>query len=289
MAEENKLKGSAQEVQVLQEQIKQLKEQLNTLNAEKEAMFSKKEESSKKIRALISQVVNAKKERNKLTDFVKEVKVKRTKLNAEISEYLKRMDSMKKSLPKKRGESPGRLREKIEQLNRKIETEVMNFSKEQAINKEIRELKKKLGKAEVEGGSLKDYRKTTQELKKIKKKADAEHKKIQSVAKESQQKHEKILEQSKIIDAIKEEEQKCMAEFLAKKEEFTVVNNKLKDTIKLLHPHKIQLRQDSNERKEQYKKKTKKKLAERKRDAEEKFKKGEKLTTEDLLAIQGAP
>ena len=87
------------QAQSLQEEIRKLKEQLNVLNADKEALFSKKEEVSRKIRALISEVVASKKERNALTDSVKVVKELRTKLNSEISTKLKAVGEIKKTAP----------------------------------------------------------------------------------------------------------------------------------------------------------------------------------------------
>lgn len=273
-----------EQAQKVQEEIKQIKQTLNKLNAEKEDFFTKKEETSKKIRALIAEVVESKKERNKLTDSVKDTKELRTKLNQEITSRIKTIGGRPARGPRKKGESPDRIKKKIEELSLKIETEAMSFDKERSTNKQIKELKKKL--AQMEPAPSVGGAEVPKDLKELKKKADEEHKKIQKVAKESQEMHLKILEKSKVIDQLKEEEKKWMNKFLEKKEEFTNVNNELKAKLKLIEPYRKEMGLAIAERKENEKKKTQKRLEERKKDAEEKLKKGKKLTTEDLLAMQ---
>lgn len=280
------------QAQSLQEEIRKLKEQLNVLNADKEALFSKKEEVSRKIRALISEVVASKKERNALTDSVKVVKELRTKLNSEISTKLKAVGEIKKTAPapgsySMRGDSAEFIKAKIATLSTKIETEVMAFSKEQALNKEIKDLKKKLLAAQAKSDAYSAARGASSDIRTLKRQADAEHKKIQDVARASQEKHTKILEQSNVIDALKVDEQKFMTEFLAKKEEFTKMNDLLKTKISELKPLRDALGGEDKQRRDEGQRTVRKKLEDRRREAEEKLKTGKKLTTEDLIVLQG--
>ena len=110
---------------------------------------------SKEISQLIKELKTLKDKRNQLTAKVKESKKERENYNELIKqkiEEVKKLRIEKNNVAKKYHitEDPMKIKATIEQLEAKIETNVMSFEKEQSLMKKIKELKKKY----KEAGSL---------------------------------------------------------------------------------------------------------------------------------------
>ncbi len=283
------------ELDSLKKEISGLRSNLNSINDEKESWFRKKEEIGSKIRELIAVVKENKAKRNELTGNVRLNKEKRQELHDSIA---KRIKEIKDSEPEKgAGEEQKKSREvpnihfverQLETLNRKIETEVMSFDKEQALMKKIKELKKQKAEAKKMLESVTGSRKASREIDQLKREANLIHTVIQTTAKESQEKHEKILEISKEIDKLKVEEDEAYRKFSELKQKFTEANNVLKSRLDSLNDVYKKLGQEKEQREEQVKQSRRKTLRQKEMEVNEKIRKGEKLTTEDLLVLQGA-
>lgn len=279
-------------------EIVEIKEKLSKLHEEKEALFAKREQVSNKIRSLISNIKGQKIERNTLTDSVKSVKDERDKLNEEIRTRIAELKKLRASAPKttpasqssnprdRMRDSPGFLRKQIEKLENDIEHEVMSFDKEQKLMKQIKDMKKKLSEMQSGGEVWDKIRKLSKEVDALKKVADEKHKVIQDAAKGSQAKHEGVLGVSKEIDDLKEQEKKLHEEFLAKKEEYTNLNEEYKKLAGIQSDEVHEKRKKRQEEEAQEHAQEMKKLAQRRADVELKLKRGEKLTTEDIIILQ---
>ena len=109
---------------------------------------------------------------------------------------------------------------------------------------------------------------------------------IQKTAKESQDKHEGMIALSKEIDGLKKEEEEAFKRFIEFKTKFNEVNDKLKE--KLVELNNIKLEVDKHIKSKRLEKESKEQaiLRNKEHSVEEKLKKREKLTTEDLLIFQ---
>ncbi|MEK6960673.1 MAG: hypothetical protein AABX47_05845 [Nanoarchaeota archaeon] len=266
---------------------------LRELNAQKESLFSQRNAVSQKIRALIGQIKAKKSDRNLLTDSVKAQKEDRAKLSKEIRDKIDVIKALKEKLPKQapspafKGprESPGRLRAQIEELNRKIETEAPSFEKEQKFMKMIKELKRQLDETEKRDEGSSEVRALSKEIDALKAKADSAHDEVQEKAKQSQALHEQILVWSKEVDELKKQEESLQSQFLTSKKEHDDLAVKLGE-MRVEREHKARDGQQRQEAQEQARQK--KRLSQRIEEVQEKIKKGEKLTTEDLIILQGS-
>ena len=157
--------------------------------------------------------------------------------------------------------------------------------------KMIKELKKKSSEADVVKGVSDEIRKLSREIDDKKKVAQRTHKDLQDKAKESQIMHETLIEASKEIDGVKKEEEEAFKKFIEFKQDFNDTNTKLKTCLReLKEMNEISLKVGLAKEKTKKKKeaKTKAALKEKQKEVEEKLKKGAKLTTEDLIAMQSA-
>jgi uncharacterized coiled-coil DUF342 family protein len=278
-------------LQSCKSEISGLRSELDKANEEKEKLFAAKEEFSKEIVSLISDIKKYRKIRDELTKSVQDSKVKRTELNKEINEAIAKI----KELQKKRKDSmdksgiqgnPAKIKKEMEAIEFKIETEPMDFNTEQKLMKRIRQLKKEYGGFSDMGDLNKDIKELSKHIDGLKKQADEIHHTLQTNAVESQKKHEEMIQFSHKVDELKKKEQDAYKEFFSKKEVFSALNLKLKEHLKNFAEVSKKLEENNVQASKDKKKKQKDIIEEKQMSVQEKIEKGKKLTTEDLLAFQ---
>ncbi len=286
---DNEKSNSAKQIHALNQEIIKLRKRLNELDDQKEAVFAKKNAVSKTIRELIAQAKEKRVERNRITDSVKEEKQTRENLNSTIRSKIDEINALKKQLAgksKTNEGNPAKIKIIIENLDEKIEREVMSFEKETKIMKQIRGLKKSYDELTAGNAVWAKINTLSLEVDALKKDADSKHRGIQEKARVSQEKHENVLEVSKKIDELREEEKKLREEFAKKKKEFLEVNANLKDKLaefaKLNESnavHAASARRAGESKIKHY-------LKEKLKRVQEKLQDRKKLTTEDILILQ---
>jgi len=287
-------------LELAKKQIDELRNKLNQLNNEKEGWFKKKEEFGSQISSLIGSLSSNKKERNKFTNEVKELKIKRKELHdlikTKISE-VKKFNEQKSETAKKYGitSDPSNLIKEIQALEFKFETEGLTFDKEQKLMKIIKEKKKKLNEAKKISDVWEKTGKISKEIDDLKREADAIHKKIQSEAGHSQQKHEQLIGSSKEIDELRAKEQEAFNKFVEAKKNFSEINDKMQETLIQVIQLKQKLGLEEEKRRPQREKQkvshqseSSKLIENGEKIVNEKLKNKKKLTTQDLLLFQAA-
>ena len=290
MQEENK-EELFKKLDEIRRDVTSLKTELNQIDDKKEEWFKKKEDCSKKIKDSIGHIKDDREKRNSLTKEVKDNKEKREQLNKEVKEKIseaKELNKEKEKISKKHHihEDPSKIKEQIERLEFKIETEGLSFEKEKGIMSIIKNLKKKYKESEKISNVWDQLHTKSKDIDLKKREAEEMHKKIQKTAKESQDKHEGMIALSKEIDGLKKEEEEAFKRFIEFKTKFNEVNDKLKE--RLVELNNIKLEVDKHIKSKRLEKESKEQaiLRNKEHSVEEKLKKREKLTTEDLLIFQ---
>ena len=272
-------------------EVSKLRNSLNELDKEKESWFKKKDDLSKKIKDSIQKIKDNKNRRDALTQEVKELKPKRDSVNKELAlkspelEKLKKERSeLAKSIDVK--ESPSRIKQQMEKLEFKIETDTVSFEKEKELMKKIKELRKDYDKVSILEESNKKIREVLYNARGIKKSANDAHNLIQEKARQSQILHEEILKISAEIDKMKVEEEDAFKKFSELKKKFNETNSQLKEKLKIMNHVKISLDKISSDKREKKRQEIESFLKSKEDAVNEKIKKGQKLTTEDLLVFQ---
>jgi uncharacterized coiled-coil DUF342 family protein len=271
-----------------------LKEKLEKLNQKKEDAFHRKQEISTKIAEKINQVNEYKKARNDLTRQVRELKVDRDKLNTEITAKIgeiKAAQPVKVEMPQVTGPKgerlrPGDLSRQIKALEQKIETVPMSFEAEQKTMKQIKVFKKQLDQFQGAYEHRGELSAKSKEIDALKKDANALHAKVTQMAKQSQEHHEKLITLSKDIEDLKVQEEALYQEFLAAKQEYMAMSGDMREVQAEQREKRAAERQEKDKQKKAKEAEDQKTLKQRAKEAEDKMTRGEKLTTEDLLAMQ---
>ncbi|MBS3097910.1 hypothetical protein J4209_03905 [Candidatus Woesearchaeota archaeon] len=279
-----KLEDTKREVSVL-------KTELNQIDEQKELSFQNKERYSREIENLIREAKEKKVKRDLLTKQVKEDKEKRQKLNEEIKKSIseiKKLNEEKEEVIKKHKikEDPSIIRAEIEKLEGRIETDIMPFEKEKELMKRIKELKGAYGRSKEISSIWEKGHALSKNIDNLRKEAEEAHIRIQNRAKESQSKHEEMLEISKKIDDLREKEEKDFQKFIGLKRKFNEINEKLKEKLLEMGKLKEEVDKHKTETKKKMKEEEDKILKDKEEFVQEKIKKGEKLTTEDILVFQ---
>jgi len=240
---------------------------------------------------LIGQVKGVRSEKDSSFVQIQEFKKERDNYNAKVKELIvgvKKLNEEKKIALKKYNikTDPEKIKEKIEKLDQSIETEAFSFEKEKKVMEQIKKLKRLYDESAIVREILEKTNKISAEIEDAKKKGREFHEKVQSSAQKGKEGYLEFIDISKRINQFKDLQEKAFKKFLDFKNEFVKINDMLKE--KLSEVNKLRGFFDMRRREQKKKKEEQeKKIVEGKiKKVEEKLKKGEKLTTEDLLAYQ---
>lgn len=274
-----------------QKEVTTLRVELNQTDEQKEAAFNSKEEHSKKIRELIRKIKDNKSKRDSLTEQVKKDKELRDQLNSKIANKIsefKNLSREKQGIIKKHkiNADPFQIKNEIERLESRIETEVMSFEREKEIMKRIKELKKEYKDSKDISSIFGKIDSASKEIDGLKAEAEDAHKRIQSRAKESQSRHEEMIASSKEADELRVKEESAFHKFVEMKKKFDGVNEKLKEKLLEMNKAKKETDKYQLENKVEKQRVEEEFLKMKEEDVQKKMKRGEKLTTEDILVFQ---
>ncbi|HLC86829.1 MAG TPA: hypothetical protein VJH65_00945 [Candidatus Nanoarchaeia archaeon] len=259
--------------------IAELRVKLNSINKEKEVWFKKKEDLKLDINKLVSQIKEFKSKRDKANISVSELKKQRDTYNSQVKSLISQLKTLNKekySVLKKYNikVDPAKIIEKINSLERQVETEV-NFKKEQKLMEEIKKLKRAYDQVAEVNEVVKKTTKIENEFKEAKRKADDIHNKIRLLTKDDD--YINFIDMSKKINDLKKEQEEAFNKFISYKNEYLKVQNQIDDLMpkKPVYIEKKQDRSIKDIFKEKY------------RAIEEKLRQKKKLTTEDIITLQG--
>jgi uncharacterized coiled-coil DUF342 family protein len=298
MLNENENKELIQKFNQDKIEITKLRNQLNDLNNQKESWFDKFEQ----IRRDISRIIREKREsfskRNSATVEVKSDKVKREEFNKQIKEKIEEKKKIlleKDHIEAKFGMKirPSEIKEKINKIEYKIETEVMGIEKEKKLMKEIKDLKKKFEEYKKVSDVWDKIKIVDKEIDALRLQSNEVHQRIQSKAQVSQESHVAGISKD---TQLKELEAK-QAEALVKCDEFKMRFTEVKKELeaKLAEMGKLgfkvsdvrhEQQAERNKQDDMRKEKETMHIKDLEEQVHQKLKKGQKLTNEDLLIFQ---
>ena len=288
---ESSAKELVEELNKHKAEVSKLRNILNELNREKESWYKKKGDISAKIRASIQKIKESKLRRDALTKEVKELKPKRDTINKDISSRSSDLDKLRKEKTELAREldvidSPSKIKDAIEKLEFRIETEAISFEKEKGIMKKIKELKKLYNNSKDVQEVDKAAKNSAGIIRSMRNEAKDAHHSIQEKARHSQLLHEEILKNSAEIDKMRIEEGDCFKKFSEFKKKFNETNAQFKEQLKAMDAIESQLDKINLEKKEKRRQEQESFLKSKEEAVNEKIKRKEKLTTEDLLVFQ---
>lgn len=278
--------------QDLKREISNLRNKLDDLNVEKEKWFNAKEDLKKKVSELIKSIKELKSKNDSFNINVEKLKKDRNSNNNKVKDLInnvKRLGIEKSEIFKKSGikEDPSRIKERINKLELSIETEGFSFSKEKKVMDEIKKFKRILSEASGAADISNKMNKISKEIDETRDKAEESHNELQQCINENKDKYDEFIRLSKQINESRSKQEEAFKRFLELKKEFSLTNNLLKEKLleanvigANIEEHKIELQEKRKLREEKV-------LEEMAKEVEEKLRLGKKLTTQDLIIMQG--
>tara|TARA_Y100000310_G_scaffold324130_1_gene385606 strand:+ start:76 stop:951 length:876 start_codon:yes stop_codon:yes gene_type:complete len=270
--------------------VEGLLKQLKSAFQEKEEWFSKKEELKKRIHEKAAGLKTLRSERDSFNSTIKDAKVKRKAAHKVVKEDTSAVEQLKQeedAAKQRVTGSPAVLRKRIDRLEITVETEAMSFDKEKGLMKQINQLRKQLHAVASVRALTGTTRRATREMHSSKRKADSLHKKIQSSARKSQARHLKLISSFKEIRKLEKEQEAAFNAFVAGKRKCQELQKEISKAQAVRR--KVRKGEQDKKRQGQARKQSRNQslLAEKAKVVEEKIKSKGKLTTEDLLVLQG--
>ncbi len=276
----------------LKSEISALKRELGSISARKNGIYSKLEALRKEFRPLIESIKALKTRRDEHTASVKSLKTEREAASSVVkktAEELKKVRQEKEKKSKELGirKTAQSIAAEIERLEFTIETGALPFSKEQKLNKVIKEKKAELKNAQQLKVSIDQLRQYSEQLNSSKTASDSAHKELRLHASVSQKLHEEMLAHARKADEVK-----ARITLLDKElEELKAMQSELKPQLdrKLKELADSSKDLDSLKAEEELQRKIEEEkiLAEREKQLTEKIKSGKKLTNDDLMMLRG--
>ncbi len=271
--------------------IAALKDEINAVNAEKEKWFGLKEEYKQKIQKAIDEIKSKRSGRDALTGNVRSIKVERSAaqdlIKAQIDKITK-LRTLQTEIQTKLGISGDfeKLRSTLARFEEKLETEAIPFKKEKELMEKIKDVKKKMKEASALTTILDEINKERDILHTLRKDSNTKHKQLIENAKQSQEHHEGMIDARDSLTKLKKEEEEAFAKFIEYKKKYTELSIQLKNLQGQAHEEREKAQSEKEEKRREHRKKEDQVLKEMGATVEEKIKKRQKLTTEDLLVMQ---
>lgn len=272
----------------LQTKANELKEKRNQLHSKSKKLADERDSLNSTIREIRNKISEHKAKRDELNERVKHAKEQRNKLNKSYSEIKKQIDELEKTRYSAAGVNLNELKRQLRNLEDEHMTQPMSPQKEKKLIEVISGLHSKI--KEQEGLLSKDpkLKKAVEEEKIIKQKAEKQHDQVEKLAERAQEEHENMITLIKQLDGLVKKVNEIQETIVMTKIEADNVHRDFIEHVDKIHDleRKISAVHET--------KRKKKKAAEdttaQKEATEifERFKRGEKLSTEDLMALQKA-
>ena len=257
------------------------------LNDKTREWVSRRDELNARVRELVEQAMGHRQKRDELNAEVKKAKEDRDVENRRVNELTDRLNDLKRrKLP--RGAIPlSQMKRDLRELEFKQMTSVLKPGKEQELIKEMTRLQAEIRKLERALEENEEVKKAVQELHGVKEKAEACHKRVGELAERAQAEHDLMTQLYEQSDELRQQADLAQEEFIKTKMLADDEHHKHIDYIRQVHDydkiiHGIRLKSYAAPEGVEAQ-------VSGKRQAEmifERFKRGEKLSTEDLMALQ---
>ena|GEM_PF-39608 len=240
-----------------------------------------------------NQAKEQRKIRDELNDSLKEnlklaieFRDKRNEINKEVEENKKLRDKVNEELKNLEWSSGRRdklkLENEIKKIDKIIETRVLDIKKENQLVKNANDLRKKLSE-------IQEDEQVKEDAQILKKTSEEHHLVVVDLSEKAQEAHENMLSYFKKTDEIRTNADEAHRLFIEARKSASGKHEEFKIVLSEIHQINKKLGAGKSKRRRAEKQSSNKKNREEKERAEDifdKFKKGKKLTTEELLLLQ---
>ncbi|RZN64134.1 MAG: phosphoserine phosphatase SerB [Candidatus Methanoliparum thermophilum] len=274
-----------QHKKALEIELETFKRKRDQYNAEKRIYAEKRDELNKRRVELLKKAKNLREDRDKVNDEVQMYKNKKYDLLKELSVVSKKIDKFK-NVNNMDGKDINQIKTEIERLKFEQQTRVMTIEKERGVVKRISELENEYSQRRKEIEDNEELKSLLSNYKNIKNELDQYNKILSEDVSKAQELHQEMITSFKEAEAIRNEADVLHDAFINAQKMADYYHHKyisaekdLKDLEEIIN---------SLNKKKTYSKKERERYRANKitESVFENFKRGEKITTDDILLFQ---
>ena len=271
-----------------QKNANELKDKRNQLHDKSKKLADERDALNSLIRDIRNKISDHKKNRDELNERVRHAKEQRNKLNKSYNETKKQIEAIERERSSASGANINNLRKQLRSLENEQMTTAMSPQKEKKIIEAISEMHAKIKEAEDQLNKDPKLKKAMEEERIIKQKAEKQHDLVEKLAMRAQEEHESMMNLIKQLDNQVKKVNSIQETIVMTKIEADRVHKEFIECVDKIHDLERQI-SSTQEKKRKTKKAAELTTAQREADEIfERFKRGEKLSTEDLMALQKA-
>jgi len=271
-----------------QKKANELKEKRNQLHLKSKKLAEERDGLNAAIREMRNKIYDHKKTRDELNERVKHEKEQRNKLNKSYREVKKKIGELERERSTAAGANLDTLRKQLRTLETEQMTQPMSAQKEKKVIEIISGIHTKVKEQEEILNKDPKLNKTIEEEKIIKQKAEKQHDMVEKLAARAQEEHEDMIGLIRQLDNLIKKVNGIQEMIVETKIQADVIHREFISYVDKIHEFE---REVSTVRDKKFKKRKTVEATIAQKEADEifeKFKRGEKLSTEDLMALQKA-
>ncbi|MFY9605769.1 MAG: phosphoserine phosphatase [Thermoplasmata archaeon] len=265
------------------EKHKRLRDELNDKTKE---WAERRDELNSQVRKLIEDANVKRENRDKLNSEVREAKAQRDEWNRKFNDLSEKAINLRREKMPKSGLSIRKYKAELRALEKKHMTSVLSAEKEKALMKEMSQLDAKIKEMEKEIEQFSEVKTAEKDAREAKDNAENFHRKVSDLAEKAQIEHDAMLKLYEEADKLRKEADAAQEKFIETKLSADDEHREHIEHIRQVHDFDkiIAGIRDKGRKARQEKDETS-----AKKEAEEifeKFRSGEKLSTEDIMILQ---
>jgi uncharacterized coiled-coil DUF342 family protein len=271
-----------------QKKANELKEKRNQLHLKSKKLADDRDSLNSTIRETRNKISDHKKKRDELNERVKHAKEQRNRLNKSYTDIKRQIEGFQRKFLSVSGKNLNELKKQLRTLENEQMTQPMSPQKEKKLIEVISEIHTKIKDQEALLNKDPKLKKIIEEEKIIKQKAEKQHDLVEKLATRAQEEHEGMLELIRQLDNFVKKVNFIQETIVMTKIEADTVHKDFIDCVDKIHDLERTI-SASQEKKRKAKKVVEATYAQKEaNEIFERFKRGEKLSTEDLMTLQKA-
>jgi uncharacterized coiled-coil DUF342 family protein len=256
------------------------------LNEETKRLVERRDQLNDQVKKLLREANDHREKRNQLNEQVKSAKVLREELNKKANETAETVNVLRRERMPKDGNMVGKLKKDLKGLEFRQMTSVLTPDKEKSLVEEMKRLQFQIKEKEKAFEQNDEVRGAITEANKAREEAEAQHALVSKLADDAQKEHDAMVELYEKSDNLRKEADMVQEQFVRTK---TSADEEHREHVNLIRQvHDFDKVIAGLRRREKKARKVKSETVAKKQAQEifERFKRGEKLSTEDLMALQ---
>ncbi|MGQ9582861.1 MAG: coiled-coil protein [Thermoplasmatota archaeon] len=256
------------------------------LNEETKRFAERRDVLNDQVKKLLREASEHKERRNALNEQVRAAKALREELNKRANEAAERLSALRRERMPRDGNQLGKLKKELKALEFRQMTTVLTPEKEKELIAALSRLQAMIKEKERAFEQNEEVRGAVMEANKTREEAEAQHTLVGRLADEAQKEHDAMVKLYEQSDALRKEADMVQEQFVRSK---TAADDEHREHVNLIRQvHDFDKVIAGLRRREKKARKIKSESVAKKQAQEilERFRRGEKLSTEDLMALQ---